>query len=334
MSAFKEYFDIGSKVSVTIPMVTGMLHDWAIVKAIDGDLVRLQMSRDLPVDTSLPYGQIFDIRGGKESVNCCRAIIVSGGRSGMLSVRVVSEIDLDENRAFYRVDTFLPFKYFPSREQEPGKVATMWLAVKKLQHQIKAIKNNTSWHPPPSSTEGGTTHQEMVGGGPVQMVIAHETATDSSWDHVIPLAANISGGGIRFNSQQKFETGTFIHLEIFMPHPQRLVDAIAQVIFANSTLTGGGVEQFDTALTFTHIEEVDRDAIVSYSTYVQQSKIREANREYLSASIVVEQPSSDRYIRIAIIAFALLSFLTLVYALVVRTDSPDSHSVREIKIGP
>ena len=104
----------------------------------------------------------------------------------------------------------------------------------------------------------------------------------NSWDDVIPLAANISGGGLRIITHQGFENGEYALLEIFVPSPQRVIDVIGRVVFANRNyFAGSDHDYFNTGVQFVYLDERDRDAIVSYISTIQLKRIRQLRERYL-----------------------------------------------------
>jgi hypothetical protein len=102
------------------------------------------------------------------------------------------------------------------------------------------------------------------------------------WDTIIPLAANISGGGVRITSHQHFESGVYVLLEILVPIPRRIVDIVARVISANRNYAAGeDREYYNTALQFVFIDEWDRDAIVNHISNVQLKRIRQLREQFI-----------------------------------------------------
>src|SRR3974390_981019 len=105
----------GMKVEVHIPLPDAkVFRDWAIIDEIDEDLVSLQLSRDmLPDGVNLRVGQILTVRSETDGqAHSCRAFIVSKGYEQDLLLRLTGEIVFDELREFYRIDAFLPIKFY------------------------------------------------------------------------------------------------------------------------------------------------------------------------------------------------------------------------------
>lgn len=303
MEFYARYFPVGLKVGVGIPLPNAeVFRDWAIIHSIDEDLVSLQISRDmLPEGVSLHYGQIFELRGGKENSGyCCRAIVVSEGDARELLLRLIGEIVSDELREFYRIDAFLPIKYFVSQEQHVDHLHQQW-EERRTRRQLQELEQQDHrW------SDGGPPHKEhrskkhrQESSSPDNQAQASEQHTaeeqlKNSWDSVIPLAANISGGGLRVITHQHFEYGDYILLEIMVPIPQRIVDAVGRIVFANHNYAAGSDrEYYNTGVQFVYIDERDRDAIVSYISTIQLKRIRQLRERYLFRSALADNDQSD-----------------------------------------
>jgi hypothetical protein len=277
MELYSRYFPVGKKVGVGIPLPNAdVFKDWAIIHEIEEDLVSLQLSRDvLPAEVSLHYGQILELRGGSnENGYCCRAIVVSEGDARELLLRLIGEIVSDELREFYRIDAFLPIKYFVSSEQNIDKLHKQWDERRTRRHQLEIEQVDQPWS-----------------GGVIPSV---ENESHNSWDNIIPLAANLSGGGLRIITHQGFEDGEYALLEIFVPAPERVIDVVGRVVFANRNYAAGSDhEYFNIGVQFVYIDERDRDAIVNYISTIQLKRIRQLRERYLYRSVFDDVERSD-----------------------------------------
>jgi len=348
MELYSRYFQVGKKVGVGIPLANAdVFRDWAIIHEIDEDLVSLQLSRDtLPESVSLHYGQILELRGGnEESAYSCRAIIVTEGDARELLLRLIGEVVSDELREFYRVDAFLPIKYFVSQEQNIDKLRKQWEERREQRQQIETDHANRRWSSgvPP---EGAKLPLEPLAESSEADVdeVAAETVTaeeveQDPWDTIIPLAANISGGGLRVITHQAFEYGEYMLLEIMVPSPRRIVDAIGRVVFANRNFSAGSDrEYYNTGVQFVYIEERDRDAIVSYISNIQLKRIRQLRERYLYRGILEGEYPSEvvglfgfkrrASLVAAIIIFVVLSALLIGYFRKYAHDRPKGEIER------
>lgn len=280
MDHYARYFSPSMKIGVGIPLPDAeVFRDWAVIREIDEDLVSLQLSRDqLPVGVELHVGQIVELRGGKDdSAYSCRAIIVAEGQARQVLLRLIGEIVTDELREFYRIDAFLPIKYYVSRLQNLESLRKEWQARRQKRLDDELLRKQQLWD---SRFVSGSAelpperHQEQPDDMPED--------SDSSWDTIIPLAASISGGGMRIVTHQAFAEGELVPLEIMVPFPRRIVEAVGRVVFCNRNFSvPGDRKNFNVALKFVCIDERDRDAIVNHISSVQLKRIRQL-REHFS----------------------------------------------------
>ena len=289
MELYALNFPVGKKVGVGIPLPDAyVFRDWAIIHEINEDLVTLQLSRDvLPLGVSLKNGSILELSSGdKESGYCCRAIVVSEGAEKRLLLRLIGEIVSNELREFYRIDAYLPIKFFVSREQNSDRLRKEW--EERRADRLKRISDqkNQRWEVQilPERTSAPPHSSDIAGADELShdMSTTEEDAAGSTWDSIIPLAANISGGGLRIITHVEFEMGEYLLLEIFVPTPERIIDVVGKVVFANRNMAAGNdYEYFNTGVQFVFLDEQDRDAIVNYISTIQLKRIRQLRETYM-----------------------------------------------------
>ncbi len=281
LDQYSSNFAVGMKVGVGIPLTNAeVFNDWALIHEIDEDLVTLQLSRDqLPTRVTLHVGQILELQAGKEGNHySCRAIIVSEGYAKRLQLRLIGEIVSDELREFYRIDAFLPIKYYISHEQNPELLRKQWTHRRESRFELEIARRQRRWDSVIVGEEG-----ELP---PEKRQLEEEDEVYGSWNTIIPLAANISGGGLRITTHQGFELGEFVLLEILVPEPRRIVDAVVRVIFANrSHAAGDEPEYYNTGLQFVFIDERDRDSILNHISNVQLKRNRQLREKFRLVSV-------------------------------------------------
>lgn len=300
-----EHFPARMKVNVGIPVPGGsVFHDWAIILDIDEDLLELQLSRDvLPAGVRLLVGTILDIRGGKaDDGYSCRGIIVSEGDRREVLLRLIGEIVTDELREFYRIDAFLPIKYFITQETSEYSLKLDWQAKREARAERERERRENEvkpWQrlmlPQPEDLAEEELNTADEPDEELEEGADSDDNSDHSWDDVIPLAANISGGGIRILLHHEFKADDLIILEIYVPtEPQpRIVDAVGKVI---SSLQNHAASKqlhrnsYNTSIEFLFIDERDRDTIVSHISNVQLKRIRQLREQYLGRGLNNENP--------------------------------------------
>jgi len=342
MDHYASYFSVGMKVGVGIPLPNAEIFlDWALIHEVDEDLVSLQLSRDqLPDGVTLHEGQIVDLRGGKDdAAYSCRAIIVIEGVESRVLLRLIGEIVTDELREFYRIDAFLPVKYYISREQDSELLKKEWQSRRLERLNAEQLRKQQRWDSSFAANSADLPperHQETAPELPDQ--------DDSSWDTIIPLAASISGGGIRIVSHQHFEEGQYVPLEIMVPMPRRIVEVVGRVVFIKRKLVpAGDRDSYNVALKFVFIDERDRDAIVNHIVNVQLIRIRQLREKFSLRDRVDERNDNGvtsrfermkiaknvGYAAVCIIILTMLFFYFLEYA----TNHPEGEIEKNFESG-
>ena len=282
----------GKKVEVGIPLPsTKVFRDWAKISEIDEDLVSLQLSRDiLPDGVNLRVGQILTIRSESDGQpHSCRAFIVSKGYDQDLLLRLTGEIVSNELREFYRIDAFLPIKFYTLHDQNPAVVKKLWEERRKQrleEERVRELRRSEARRERLRAEERARERKRLEGalpGGPTDSFFTgkpQEEPEDNpyyeSWGSVTSVAINISGGGLKILTNQGFETDEFLLLEIFVPSLLCIVDIVARVVFTKYIETAGvSGNCFDTGMQFVYIDERTRYAINSHVSGVQIRRIRQ-----------------------------------------------------------
>jgi Tfp pilus assembly protein PilZ len=316
MGNYASFFAAGMKVGVGIPLPNAETFvDWALIYEIDEDLVILQLSRDqLPVAVTLDVGQIVDLRGGRDdSAYSCRAIIVSEWRGNFIQLRLIGEIVTDELREFYRVDAFLPIKYVVSLEQNPDVIRMEWAERRQKRLDDELLRKQYPWDVTFIAENAELPSEHLH---PPEDEEADDQ--DASWDSIIPLAANISGGGMRIVAHQHFDVGEYVPLEIMVPMPRKIVDAVGKVVFVTPNRSvAGDRESYSVAMKFVCIDERDRDAIVTHISTIQLQRIRQLREHFALRDGIddLDHEESDRFRWQKNIAYGavLLAFLVMLF---------------------
>ena len=326
---YAKHFPVGMKISVGIPVPGGKVFtDWAKINELDEDLLIIQLSRDqLPDGVRLLVGTIMDIRGGSDdNAYSCRAIIVTEGFAREIVLRLIGEIVSDELREYYRIDAFLPIKYFISANQSEVRQKQEWTERRNARiaaEQEKKLKAKRPWErlrlPPESEIPDEETTEDIFQERFDQPIQSEDDQTDHTWDDVIPLAANISGGGIRMLMHHHFEEGQLVPVEIFLPtEPQpKVIDSVCEIIFSRENQAASRDYHrltYNTGMTFKFIDERDRDAIVGYISNVQLKRIRQLREKYIFRGLGEQdntENSSGINSRIGKLMIAILLFLIL-----------------------
>ncbi len=264
---YEMYFTPGARIRIGIPVSGGeVFREWGIFSSLELNVLSLCLSRKiLPEYAQIGIGAILELQVSKEGVSYyCRGIVISEYDDDNLLLELISEIITTELREYFRIDTFLPLAYSVPAEQNSLRVKEKWTE----QRELRRLRELSAEQRP----------------GLEQQRLASPPTTD--WDQVMPISANISGGGIRTTINEKLQHGDLMILEIYLPLSlPKVVSAIGRVVYVNPVPLEGGPEILhDTAMHFLFIDERERDQIISYISETELKRIREFKNHLAEAT--------------------------------------------------
>ena len=301
-SDYQHYFGTGLRVEVRLPRgPEETFRDGAVIALMDEDLVKLQLSRDvLPDNVKADTGTVVDIRGGKDgSAHCCRAIIVEEWDGTLLTVRLIGTVIPDEMREFYRIETYIPLRYRLEPDTSPEQIREQWHAQR---------------HPAPQPEKDAPP-------------LIPETASPAEPTNAAPLAANLSGSGIRIRIHEELTAGTLLPMELYLNlETLKVVPVVGEVVQVSPLRTREeDAPLFSTALRFICIDERDRDAVIRFISAEQLARLRSHSVGSVSIpSLDHEAYSRQKNVqRIVLVIGIILIFAGIAVALVFsRLNSP------------
>lgn len=284
LEQYAKFFPVGMRVSVGIPMQNNELfRDWAIIITLEKDLVELQLSRDvLPADVNMQTGKVLELRCGQNGKGYrCSGIYISDGEDGAIHLRLTGDVNTNELREFYRIETFLPFLLQVSKEHNLDKVLKEWRARKEKRlademerkEELRLKRRERIFRVAEGDvTAEGHEQRDIVLVPPEEEL----DQIDQVWNTVMATAVNLSAGGFKFTTSDHFELGQLVFLEVFIPtSPPRIMDSVARVVFKNRNYFAGTDEEYwNVAVQFLFIDERDRDAIVHLLSNLELIRIR------------------------------------------------------------
>lgn len=270
LASYSKYFSVGQRVGVSIPLPGDeVFRDWAVLKSVVEDLAELQLSRDfLPHGAQVHVGAILELRTAiNDSGYCCRSMVVSESPGRNLLVRFIGEVIYDELREYFRIDVYLPLQLSIPVGRTNSEVKAEWQETRKKRLEQKTRENF------PDETDADVDIEQS------------EPEEDQfSWEDVPPIAANISGGGLRVTIPTELKEDALVHIELYLPHPTPMViDVVGQVISADQ-IHFGDDPLYSTAIRFLYIDERDRDRIINYVSVEQLELLRRFRKGFLSTS--------------------------------------------------
>jgi len=318
---YAKFFPVGIRVGVGIPMQNNELfRDYAIIRTLEGDLVEIQLSRDvLPADVNMQTGKVLELRIGQEGKGYrCSGVYISDGADGTISLRLTGDVNSSELREFYRIETFLPFLIQVSQEHNMDKVLKAWrdrreqrLVQEAARREEMRLKRRDLIF---RTAEGEFSEEGSEGEKP-----AAPQLPDDEWDHIDPVwdtvmatSVNLSAGGFKFVTADHYDMDQLVILEVFIPaSPPRIMDSVARVVFKNRNyFAGNDQEYWNVALQFLFIEERDRDAVVHLISNLELIRIRMLRQKSLLADSFV---ANNKFgpLKMAFAALLLIALIAL-----------------------
>lgn len=301
-SDYQKYFTAGHRIEVRIPRSAGEpFRDGAIIVQLEEDLVQFQLSRDvLPAGVRAAAGTIVDVRIGKDgAAYCCRAIIVTERDGAHVTARFIGKVIPEEMREYYRIDTYIPVRYRLEPDTPPEQIRKNWHSQR---YSAQQKTGDDIFDSPP---ENGM----------------HRSSTP-------PLAANLSGSGIRLKIREELPIGTLLPIELYLALDSPvIVQIIAEVVHVSPLHTSHNAPQlFNTALHFLCIDERDRDAVIKFISIEQIERLRATQGSNVNISNLGEYEaySRSRQIRRIAVTGTIIMIIAAIAALLIisRHNSP------------
>lgn len=243
-AAYSRYFREELSVNVGIqPRHSKPIEVGCVVTSIDGDHLGLELCGDdyaegLPADT----GTTVHLTAWTGWSLCrCNAVVAGGLEGRRFQLRLTGQVVEKQSREYFRLDVAIPLIYSISVKQLMPDVHAEWSIAREL---IQTLPE-----PVIRSYREGFMVMRWNGRG-----------------EIMPQRINLSGGGLRFRTREYVEPRTFVAVNLFLPHAaQQVVHVIVETLRCTEIVLGRqSGTSYNTAARFHLIEEVDREAIISF----------------------------------------------------------------------
>ncbi len=167
-----------------------------------------------------------------------------------IDIRLSGMVDEYQRREYFRWDVNIPVLLTVPEKQQQSEIKNLWIADR-------------------DRLRGTTPGMRHAGG-------AYMVASWKGGDDILPLNVNLSGGGIRFRTGNYIAPDTKIRVDIFLPvAPMRVIATVAEVLRCSEiSLRVEKESLFITAMRFIHIDEKDRETIISYLFAEQRNSLQ------------------------------------------------------------
>lgn len=311
VAEYARYFLAGSRVRLGVPLSGGgSFQEWGVVSSLEADLLELDLSRDfLPQQARLNPGCTLDLGlVDRDGVRSCRAIVAAHPENHRLVLRLMDRVLLFEPREFFRQDVYLPLDYRLPPRQAPDEIRERWL-------QSRWALEFASQSPDPGES------------GELDALRAEIRSRLENLKAVPPVAANISGGGVRLDIKERLWPGMLVELRVYLPQPQKVLEIVGEVVQATPL---PDQSRFSTALRYRLIEESDRDRLVGYITAQQLWQLSQQAPAWQAAQRIEAKAGRQR-LRVALGIALLAAFVGCqVRSIIVKRESGEKHEIERI----
>jgi hypothetical protein len=283
---YADYFSIGMRVEVELPLAEGnLLRDEASIVFARKDLLELQLSRQInPESVILEIGTDLFLRTGERGKGYrCRAIFLRCDNPNRLHVRLAGEIIPFNEREFFRVDVYIPLSYHPYSV-----------------HGRKEIR-----------------HEDTDSTSEVTQGIENRAGIDADQKRPFPVAANLSGAGVRINIPERFGIDDLLELTLYLQYvDSKKISVLGQVVHVTElSQPGDSNPLFGTALRFISMDDTHHEILLRFIHKVQANQLKRLREESLRQSaLAVESVSDPIFCRRRVQAIILLIISLLLFA--------------------
>jgi len=242
---YADVFSTGMRLEVELPLSEEkQFRDDAKIVFIHQDLLVLQLTREMfPESVILETGTEIHLRAGQKGKGYrCRAILLSRDSRSRFKIRLIGEMLPFNDREYFRIDVFIPLSYRPHSDH--GR----W----------------TTTEPEPESC----FRDDHTKVGQAEICATQKQP--------LPVAANLSGAGVRINIPERFEIDQLLDLKLYLPFggasTMSLVGQVVHVIELNRA--GDPHPLFGTALHFVSLDDSHRETLIGFIQRMQLKQIR------------------------------------------------------------
>lgn len=275
------------RIQVEIPLPEKKIfRDDAEIVSFHQDLLELRLSRAiLPLAAILEIGTPLYVRTGKKGAGFrCRGIVVEYDTLSGLLIRLTGEVLSLNDREYFRIDVYIPLTY---------------------RLHTDADNMETSREEVPEAVSCDQQDEQNT------------DATNSEPENPLPVAANLSGAGVRVHIPDRFDIDRLLELTLFLPPayggPTTLT---GQVVYVKQLgRSADTLRIFDTALRFVDVDDLHRENLVKFIHHMQLEQLKRL-REH-SLQFPAAEPERTGWGGLSFRKKILLVLATVVSALVV-----------------
>jgi hypothetical protein len=262
---YTQYFRVGMRIGIDIPLASGQIfREWGLIISLEDDYLQIRLSRDvLPEEMRIQVGTIFLLVTGKEGSGlCCRGIVVAESSRRVVPLQLISEVLPYERRDYFRLATYLPMAFEFCRGLTGREIRERWEETRLLRAYQWGELNEAVPMSRPLTPDQRSRYEEL---------------RDSLKVRFQPMAANLSGGGIRLKVPQCPSVGDRVAMQFFIPFAKpNTVDLVGEVVWTTPVLTSSSTEPLHyVAMSYYHLDERDRESIIRFISLEQLQQLQQ-----------------------------------------------------------
>jgi hypothetical protein len=258
--AYEHYYKVGQQVKVGVRLSGTLLREsnGEITYIADNHVKVEILGGGLPAGLSPGKSDSRVVLSGWSGwgFHCCDALLEESGSRNELSLRLVGSVEEKQRREYFRLDVMIPFVLNIPDIQHAGTIKEYWNA--------SLMRNRNA--PPPDVFPSSKGYRAIT----------------RDRQDLPPEAVNLSGGGMKVRMNAGIRIGNLVHVDLYCPlNPPRIVSVVAEVLRCNEvTLRIEKEPVFILAMKFIHIDEKDREALISFIFSEQRNQLKsETERE-------------------------------------------------------
>ncbi|MDQ7049762.1 MAG: PilZ domain-containing protein [Enterobacterales bacterium] len=182
----------------------------------------------------------------------------------------------DDRREYFRIKNKILMRFEIANKDQPPK--TIELESNKhaeqisLLQRISKIQDLNDVFNNDLSAEHYLTKDHLEAINQQLSCLSHDLLTAIDHEYRDLMEVDISGGGLRFESDQALAKGQTLNMEIILVPEFQAIHIFGQVV--NSEMVENQKNQHRLAISFIKIKEADRDAIIGHIFKTQSKQLR------------------------------------------------------------
>jgi hypothetical protein len=253
---YSMYFREGNQAKIGIKLEGNRILDVSgLIRFVEGDQLTLELagSEAVEVMAAKPGSDALITFWTGWSLCRCKAVLISKIYGRRVFVRLIGQVNEKQTREYFRLDVTIPLFYRIPEKQLLPAVQEEWTAARRLLNESEA--------PVLMACAGGFKVVRWNGAG-----------------EIAPRPVNLSGGGMRFKTQEYVQPGTLEAINLFLPlAPPRVIHVVGETLRCNEIVLGWEKgNNYINATRFQFINDKDREAIIAF-IFAEQRRIISSN---------------------------------------------------------